>query len=48
LTNANLLTFLLAKVLLLGTYLFTGPSETSSVLNNADFKLEGSAFAAAG
>ncbi len=29
-----------------GTYLFTGPSETSSVLNNAGFALEGSAFAA--
>jgi hypothetical protein len=31
-----------------GTYLFTGPSETSSVMNNSGFTLEGSAFAAAG
>jgi hypothetical protein len=31
-----------------GTYLFTGPSETSSVRNNSGFTLEGSAFAAAG
>ena len=32
-----------------GTYLFTGPSETSSVLNNYNnFTFEGSAFAAAG
>jgi hypothetical protein len=32
----------------LGTYLFTGPSETTSVMNNSGFTLEGSAFAAAG
>ena len=31
-----------------GTYLFTGPSETSSVLTNPSFSFEGSAFAAAG
>jgi hypothetical protein len=31
-----------------GTYLFTGPVETSAVLNNPSFSLEGSAFAAAG
>ena len=31
-----------------GTYLFTGPSETSSVMNNSGFTLEGFAFAAAG
>ena len=32
-----------------GTYLFTGPDETSSVLNNyPNFTFEGSAFAAAG
>ena len=31
-----------------GTYLFTGPSETSSVRNNSGFTLEGSAFAAGG
>ena len=33
---------------LLGTYLFTGSSETTSVMNNSGFTLEGSAFAAAG
>jgi hypothetical protein len=32
----------------LGTYLFTGPSETSSVLTNSGFTVEGSAFAAGG
>ena len=31
-----------------GTYLFTGPSETSSVLTNSGFTVEGSAFAAGG
>lgn len=31
-----------------GTYLFTGPSETKSVLTNPGFILEGSAFAAGG
>ena len=31
-----------------GTYLFTGPVETSSLMNNSGFTLEGSAFAAAG
>ena len=31
-----------------GTYLFTGPSETSSVRNNPGFTLEGSAFSAVG